>query len=70
MVAVKLDGTKVERLCNIRVDNSLFLTSSDQYLAEAHGCPSPDGRRVIFASDWNKGDFPIQSYVVDFRDKN
>jgi hypothetical protein len=70
MVAVKLDGTKVERLCNIRVDKSLFLTSSDQYLAEAHGCPSPDGRRVIFASDWNKGDFPIQAYVVDFRDKN
>ncbi|HEX7905474.1 MAG TPA: hypothetical protein VF487_16490 [Chitinophagaceae bacterium] len=70
LVAVKLDGTKVERLCNIRVDKSLFTTPSDQYLAEAHGCPSPDGRRMIFASDWNKGDFPVQAYVVDFRDKD
>lgn len=70
LVAVKLDGTKAERLCNIRVDKSLFLNPSDQYLAEAHGCPSPDGRRTIFASDWNKGDFPVQAYVVDFRDKD
>ncbi|NCU03568.1 MAG: hypothetical protein GXC73_06225 [Chitinophagaceae bacterium] len=70
IVAVKLDGSRVERLGNIRVDKSLFTNSSDQYLAEAHGCPSPDGKRVIFASDWNKGDFPVQAYVIDFRGKN
>jgi hypothetical protein len=67
--AVKLDGSRVERICNIRVNKYLFPTDDTRYMAEAHGCPSPDGLRVIFASDWNKGGFPIQAYVVDFRDK-
>jgi hypothetical protein len=67
--AVKLDGSRVERICNIRVNKYLFPTPDDQYLAEAHACPSPDGLRVIFASDWDKGGFPVQAYVVDFRDK-
>ncbi len=67
--AVKLDGSRVERICNIRVNKYAFSSGSDQYLAEAHGCASPDGLRVIFASDWNKGAYPIQAYVVDFRDK-
>jgi hypothetical protein len=67
--AVKLDGSRVERICNIRVNKYAFSSPSDQYLAEAHGCPSPDGLRVVFASDWNKGAYPIQAYVADFRDK-
>jgi hypothetical protein len=68
MDAVKLDGSRVERICNLRVDKSL-LPDNDQYYFEAHGCPSPDGLRVIFASDWDKGAYPVQAYVVDFRDK-
>jgi hypothetical protein len=24
---------------------------------------------MIFASDWDRGTFPVQAYVVDFRDK-
>ncbi|MGB2866953.1 MAG: T9SS type A sorting domain-containing protein [Bacteroidota bacterium] len=67
--AVRLDGSRVERICNLRVNKYLFPTPDDQYIAEAHGCPSPDGLRVIFASDWNKGSYPVQAYVVDFRDK-
>jgi hypothetical protein len=65
--AVRLDGSRVERICNIRDNNQVFL--GDSYLAESHGCPSPDGLRVIFASDWNKGAYPVQAYVVDYRDK-
>ena len=68
MVAVKLDGTRVERICNLRVNKKL-LPSDDQYYFEAHGCPSPDGLRVIFASDWDLASYPVQAYVADFRDK-
>ena len=62
IVAVKLDGKRTERLGNIH-SNSFI------YIAEAHGSPSPDGKRVIFASDWDSGAVPIQAYVIDFRDK-
>jgi len=41
----------------------------DQYYLEAHGCPWPDGLRVIVASDWNNGHYPAQAYVADFRNK-
>ncbi len=66
--AVKLDGSRVERICNVRVDKYL-LPGGDQYYFESHGCPSPDGLRVIFASDWDKGAYPVQAYVADFREK-
>lgn len=62
IVAVKLDGTRTERIGNVR-------SNSFTYVAEAHGSPSPDGLRVIFASDWDSGQFPIQAYIMDFRDK-
>jgi hypothetical protein len=65
--AVKLDGSRVERICNIRDNNATF--QGDTYVDESHGCPSPDGLRIIFASDWNKGTYPVQAYVVDYRDK-
>ena len=67
LVAVRLDGTRVERICNLRVDKRK-LPSDDQYYFEAHGCPSPDGLRAVFASDWNAASYPVQAYVVDFRD--
>ncbi len=62
IVAVKLDGSRIERLGNLHA--IVF-----DYLAEPHGCPSPDGTRVMFASDWENGDFPVQAYVIDLRDK-
>ena len=62
IVAVKLDGSRIERLGNLHAIDF-------DYLAESHGCPSPDGTRVIFASDWEHGDFPVQAYVIDLRDK-
>ncbi len=62
VVAVKLDGSRIERLGNLHAIKF-------DYLAESHACPSPDGTRVIFASDWEKGAFPVQAYVIDLRDK-
>ncbi len=64
IVAVKLDGSRIERLGNLHA-----IKFNHNYLAESHGCPSPDGTRVMFASDWEKGDFPVQAYVIDLRDK-
>jgi hypothetical protein len=62
IVAVKLDGSGTERICNTRSVNFT-------YVAESHGSPSPDGTKVIFASDWDKGSYPVQAYVVDITDK-
>jgi len=59
--AIKLDGSRVERICHIR---GLYET----YDNEAQPCPSPTGSRIIFASDWESGTLPIQGYVADFRD--
>jgi len=62
IVAVKLDGSVVERICNVR-------SKDFTYAAESHGSPSPDGTKVIFASDWDSGTYPVQAYVVDIGDK-
>ena len=62
IVAVKLDGTRVERLAHIR---GLW----KHYDNEAQPCPSPSGNRVIFSSDWDSGDEIAQAYVIDFREK-
>lgn len=37
------------------------------YLTEPHGSPSPDGRRVIFASNWGDKDGVIAAYVAAFQ---
>jgi hypothetical protein len=58
--AVKLDGSgAVERFAHHR-------SNVTEYNAEPHAVPSPDGRRVLFASNWG-GSRPIQTYVVDVR---
>ena len=62
IMAVKLDGSRTERICHTR--SNIFA-----YISESHGSPSPDGLRVIFASDWDSGTYPVQAYVVDFRNK-
>jgi hypothetical protein len=69
VIAVKLDGSKsVERLAHKR---SVF---SGCYRCESHAVPSPDGRRVLWASNWagNAGtgagaSTVIQAYVLDAR---
>src|SRR5439155_4656141 len=66
IVAVKLDGSgTVERLAQVHTNLNGI------YLAEAHPVPSPDGRRVLFASNWElAGDGllnSIQDYVLDTR---
>lgn len=62
LIAVKLDGTRVERICNSRAVWQV-------YDNQPQACPSPSGGRVIFASDWGEDGLPIQGYIVDFRDK-
>ena len=63
IVAVKLDGSRtVERIARTHG------TSKGCYRCEAHPAPSPDGRRVVFASNWaaEGGDADdIKAYVVE-----
>ncbi len=61
IVAVKLDGSmKVERLVHMH-------TILNGYYTEAHAVPSPDGSRVMWASNWDNANGPVNSYVVDWR---
>jgi hypothetical protein len=58
VLAIKLDGTAFERIAwipNNKVD----------YESEMHGSPSPDGKKVIVASNWNIGSRPVQGYVIE-----
>ncbi len=55
--AIKLDGSGlVERFTHHR-------SLEDSYEAEPHAVPSPDGLRVIFASNWG-GTAPINAFAV------
>lgn len=59
IVAVKLDGSgMVERWGRTRT------ASEGCYRCEAHAVPSPDGRRVAFASNWSDPGGPIEDYVL------
>jgi hypothetical protein len=59
--AVALDGSgAVERLAHHR-------STAATYDAQPHAVPSPDGRRVLFASDWGAAGGPVQAYVADAR---
>jgi len=49
VVAVKMDGSgSVQRFGH-------YHSTAGQYRAQAHAVPSPDGRRILFASDWAEG---------------
>ena len=61
IVALKLDTTVGERFVQTRNRRNA------NYYSEAHGSPSPDGQRVIWASTWGPADRPIQAYVGDVR---
>ena len=60
--AVKLDGSfTVERYAHHRANNI-------DYDSAPFPTPSPDGRRVLFASNWGEASGrPVQAYVVDTR---
>jgi hypothetical protein len=61
LVAVKLDGSRTERINHLH-------SIKFNYVSESHGVPSPDGLRVLWASDWDTEAYPIQTYVADYRD--
>jgi hypothetical protein len=69
IVAVKMDGSgEIERFGH-------YHSTAGTYRAEAQAVPSPDGRRVLFASDWAEdcGDgcgtkTVFEDYVYDARD--
>jgi hypothetical protein len=77
IIAVKMDGSgSVEQLADYHSDfddNTLPEVSQDLdfgYRSEAHPVPSPDGMRVIFASNWlyqGTGGEWIDDYVIDLR---
>jgi hypothetical protein len=59
--ALKFDGSvSVQRYAFHR-------STSANYNAQPQASASPDGRRVIFASDWGVSGGPVQAYVVDTR---
>ncbi len=64
VVAIKTDGSgAVQRLGHFR-------NNKTDYYAENQPVPSPDGQRVIFASNWNAPapGRPVGDYVIDCRD--
>jgi len=68
VIAVKLDGSQaVQRFAH---EHSAF---SGCYRCEPHASPSPDGRRIIFASNWADhcttcgSNSDIKDYVIDAR---
>jgi hypothetical protein len=78
VIAVKMDGSgTVERFAHHHSDFGNFTGTAGPYEAadpdfdyrsEPHAVPSPDGRRVLFASNWldhGTGGGPIEDYVID-----
>jgi hypothetical protein len=74
IIAVKLDGSgAVQQLADTHTDNddtSLAQNKQDPdfaYRSEAHPVPSPDGTRILFASNWlfnATGGHGIEDYVI------
>jgi len=63
IVALKLDGSRIEHIANTYTDGG-----KSPYLSEPHAVPSPDGTKVVFASDWNGRLDHAASFVVDFKE--
>jgi hypothetical protein len=58
---VKLDGSfTIQRYAHHRTNNV-------DYDSAPFPTPSPDGKRVVFASNWESTGRPVQTYVVDVR---
>jgi len=60
VVKAKLDGTEIRRVASLHAIKF-------NYYSEPHAVPSPNGDRVMWASDWETNSYPIQSYVADYR---
>ena len=59
IIAVKLDGSmEVQRLGHTHA-------AKNGYATEQHGSPSLDGKRVIFASNWDDPDGNVAAYVIE-----
>lgn len=59
--AISMDGKQtVRRLAQTH-------SVPNGYLTEPHACPSPDGQRAIFASNWGDAAGPIAAYVAEFQ---
>lgn len=58
IVAVRIDSSDHRRLVHARA-------AEHDYLSEIHASPSPDGSRVIFASNWGQAGAPVSSFVAD-----
>jgi Big-like domain-containing protein/WD40 repeat protein len=59
--AVKLDGSQlIQRWAHHRA-------SGASYDRTAFPTASPDGKRIVFASDWQQSSGPLQAYIVDSR---
>jgi hypothetical protein len=62
IVSIATDGSgRVQRWTHMR-------NRITDYLAESQPCPSRDGKRVIFGSNWNASSGrPVSAYIVDAR---
>jgi Tol biopolymer transport system component len=58
IAAVSLDGSRTVRIAHHR-------STASEFYREAHPSPSPDGSKIVFASDWGNPSGPIQAYVVE-----
>ncbi|MGI9293520.1 MAG: hypothetical protein ACR2PS_06010 [Pseudomonadales bacterium] len=59
IIVGRIDNSVVERIC------SQWRGASENFDNEAHACFSPDGRRIVFASDWGVNGGDIYSFVVE-----
>lgn len=75
VVAVRLDGAAVERLGHKRsVYDKTRIPPDGCYECESHAVPSPDGTRVLYASNWSErcgascgALTDIKPYLIDSR---
>jgi hypothetical protein len=58
VVALRIDGSgEVRRIAQTR-------SIMHDYISEMHASPSPDGTKVVWASNWGKAGGPISDYVT------
>jgi hypothetical protein len=58
VIALRIDGSgDIRRIAQTR-------SVMREYLSEMHASPSPDGTRVIWASNWDVAGGPISDYVA------
>jgi hypothetical protein len=65
--AFKLDGACVAQPTQAACIERFAKTRSsspDNYDRQAHAVPSPDGKRILWASDWGNSTGPVEAYIV------